>query len=182
MAHEGLGETSGRCVGVFYADDGMVVSQDPYWLQHLMNVLVGLFRKYGLAANVANSCTMTFQPGLLRSGMSEEVKALKCTGVRDSYRVRLRRSIPCPECGFEITAGSMTAHRRRMHGTELEIDWSQLPVSQTEHQPQVYNLRFLQSTKRCPCPFPGFPGFYHMWNGLRLKFISQHRGGRLKIL
>ena len=96
-----------------------------------MNVLVGLFRRYGLAANVAKSCTMTCQPGILRLGISEEAKALKYTGLGDSYRVRLRRSIPCPECGVDLTTGSMTEYRRRMHRKEPAIDWIWLPFSQT---------------------------------------------------
>ena len=33
--HERLGETVGRCLGVFYADDGMVGSRDADWLYHL---------------------------------------------------------------------------------------------------------------------------------------------------
>ena len=32
----------------------MVGSQNADWLQHAMNVLVGLFRRYGLEANVVN--------------------------------------------------------------------------------------------------------------------------------
>ena len=56
---DGLVETVGRCMGVFYADDGMVGSRDADWLQHAMNFLVGLFRRYGLEANVEKSCTMT---------------------------------------------------------------------------------------------------------------------------
>ena len=43
VAHDRLGETVGRCLGVFYANDGMVGSRDANWLlwmQHLMNVLV----------------------------------------------------------------------------------------------------------------------------------------------
>ena len=75
--------------GVFYYDDGMVGYRQPDWLQHLMNVLVILFQRYGLAANVAKSCLMTYQPGALRSGMFTEAKALKCTGVGDSYHMRL---------------------------------------------------------------------------------------------
>ena len=47
----------------------------------------------------------------------------------------------------------MTAHLLHMHRKESTIDWSQLLVSQTEHQPQMYDVRFLRSTKRCPCPF-----------------------------
>ena len=69
--------------------------------------------------------------------MSEEAMALKCTGVGDSYQVRLQSQIPCPECGVELTAGSMAAHRCRMHVTEPAINWSWLPFKQTVHQPQV---------------------------------------------
>ena len=67
----------GHCLGVFCANDSMVGYRDSEWLQHLMNVLVGLFRRYGIAANVANFRTMTCQPGALRSGMLEEAKAMK---------------------------------------------------------------------------------------------------------
>ena len=67
----------------------MVGSHDSYWLQHAMNFLVKLFRRYGLAANVSKSRTITCQPGLFRAWMSEESMSLKCTGVGDSYQVRL---------------------------------------------------------------------------------------------
>ena len=43
VAHDRLGETVGRCLGLFNADDGMVGSRGVYWLQHAINVLVGLF-------------------------------------------------------------------------------------------------------------------------------------------
>ena len=89
VAHYGLGESAGWCLGVFYYYGGMVGSRDPEWLQYLRNVLVGIFCRYGLAANAVKYCSMTFQPGALRSGMSAETKDLKCTGVGDSYRVRL---------------------------------------------------------------------------------------------
>ena len=78
--HDGLGVTIRRCLGVFYANDCMVVSRDADLLQHAINVMVGLFQRYGLAANVAKSCTMTYQPGALRLGMSTEANALKCLG------------------------------------------------------------------------------------------------------
>ena len=65
VAHDRLGETVGRCLGVFYAGNGMVGSRDSDFLQHAMNVLVGLFRRYGLVSNVSKSRTMTCQPGAL---------------------------------------------------------------------------------------------------------------------
>ena len=180
--HDGLGKTDGRCMSVFYSNDGMVDSWEPDWLQHLMNILVGLFQKYDLVANVSNSCTMTFQPGILRLGMLVEAKPLKCTGVRYSYWVRIRRRILCLECGVELTMGSMMAHRQHMHRTEPAIDWIRLPVIQTEHLPQVYVVSFPQSTKRLPCPFPGCLVSSHMWNGLRSHFIIQHWGDRIRNL
>ena len=107
VAHDGMGKTVGRCLGVFYANDGMVGSREPDWLQHTMNILVGLFRRYGLAANVNKSHTMTCQPGAIWAGMLEDAMALKCTGVGDSYQERLQRRIPYPECGVDLIVGSM---------------------------------------------------------------------------
>ena len=83
VAHDGLEEIVVRCLGVFYADNGMVGYHNLDWLQNAMNVLVGLFRRYGLASNVAKSRTISCQTGALRTGMSEEAMALKCTGVGD---------------------------------------------------------------------------------------------------
>ena len=89
-----------------------------------MKVLVRLFIRYDLAENVDKARTMTCQPGALRVGMSEESMVLKYTGVGDSYRVRLQRRISCPECGVDLTTGSMTAHLCRMYGKEPLIYWS----------------------------------------------------------
>ena len=85
LVHYELRESVGRCMGGFYANEGMVGSRDPDWLQHSMNLLVNLFRWYGLAANAVKSRYMACQPGALRPGMSAEAKALKCMGVRYSY-------------------------------------------------------------------------------------------------
>ena len=123
-----------------------------------MRVPFGLFLRYGFAENVSKSRTTTCQPGIPRSGMPEEAKTMKCTGVEYSYLVRLRRRIPCLECGVDLTTGSTTAHRRSMHRTEPAINWIRMPVSQTKHQLWVYDVRLLRSTNLCPCPFPSCPG------------------------
>ena len=85
VAHDGLVETIGRCLGAFYANNSMVGSRGLDCQQHAMNVLVILFRRYCLVANVANLLTMRCQPEQLRTGMSEEAMTLKWTGVGDSY-------------------------------------------------------------------------------------------------
>ena len=46
-------------MGVFYANEGMIGSWDPEWLQGAINILIGLFIRVGIMANVAKSKTMT---------------------------------------------------------------------------------------------------------------------------
>ena len=95
-------------------------------------------------------------------------------GVGASYCELLRRRTPCPVCSVELTSGSMTAHRRMMHGTETEIDWNRLPFSQTEYLSQAYYTRFPKGTTQCPCPLHVLPGSYWTCNGLRNHFNQQH--------
>ena len=61
VAQDGLVETVGLCVGVFYAYYGMFGSRDS------MTVLFSLFRSYGLAAKVAKSCIITCHVRALRA-------------------------------------------------------------------------------------------------------------------
>ena len=58
---EAQGETGqeGRHqAALFYADDGMVVSLDPAWLQGAFTALVGLFDRVGLQENVGKTVSM----------------------------------------------------------------------------------------------------------------------------
>ena len=47
---------------VFYADDSMVVSSDPAWLQGAFNALVAIFDRVGLLTNVGKTVSMVCQP------------------------------------------------------------------------------------------------------------------------
>ena len=62
---EARGETGreGRHqAALFYADDGMVVSSDPAWLQGAFTALVGLFDRVGLQTNVGKTVSMVCHP------------------------------------------------------------------------------------------------------------------------
>ena len=73
-----LGLAVGRCLGFLYAYNGMVLLQDTEWIQGELNVIIGLFRRYKLVANVAKSKTMTCQMRTLWSGMWKEVVGQRC--------------------------------------------------------------------------------------------------------
>ena len=59
-------------MGVFYVDDSMIRSMDLDWIQGSINVLIRLFIRVGMMANVSKSNTMTHQPGSISTGVSEE--------------------------------------------------------------------------------------------------------------
>ena len=43
VSQEGLGLAVGRCMGLFYAKNIIVLLRDPGWLQVSLNVIIGLF-------------------------------------------------------------------------------------------------------------------------------------------
>ena len=47
---------------LFYADDGMVASLDPVWMQGAFNALLGLFNMVGLQTNAGKTVGMVFHP------------------------------------------------------------------------------------------------------------------------
>ena len=150
VAHEVLGLNMGICVGFFYAYNGMIRTWDSEWLQNALNILISLFRRYGIVTSITKSWTMACKPGALWSAILEEAVGWKFTLVEVSYREQLQRRIICPKYGVELTGGYMTAHRRRMHRTETAINWNRLPVSQKERLPQVYDVRFPRGTTQFP--------------------------------
>ena len=76
-------------MGMFYEDEGKLGSRDPSWLQGDINFLVGLSIRVGLKANVAKSNTMTFHPGEICTGMSEEEFSRRSKVERSTYQERL---------------------------------------------------------------------------------------------
>ena len=120
------------------------------WIQVALNMIISLFRRYGLVANVSKSNSITCHPGEIQSGMLEELVGRQCMVRGDTCREILRRRIPFPECGVDLTGLSMTVHQQHIHGTEPDIDWNRLPVSQMDHIPQAFDVSFPKGTSQFP--------------------------------
>ena len=157
-----------------YANNIMVRAWDSEKLHNALKFLISLFRWYGISPNVTKSQTITYQPGALWSVMSEEEVGWRCMGLGVSYCEQLQRRIPWPECGVEITTGSMSAHRRKINETEPVIYWNQLPVSNTEHLPEVYDVSFPKGKTQWPCLFPGCPRSSQTLNSLLNHLNQKH--------
>ena len=76
---------------VFYADDDMVVSSDPAWLQGVFSALVAIFDRVGLLTNVNKTVSMACQPCQAGSGnRTAEGYMRRVTGEGKSFRERQR--------------------------------------------------------------------------------------------
>ena len=96
---------------MFYANDGMVVSSDPAWLQGDFSALVAIFDRVGLRTNVGKTVSMACHP--CRAGAGKRTKAgysRRLTGVGKTYTERQRERVACGECGTVISAGSISSH------------------------------------------------------------------------
>ena len=74
----------------------MIESRDSEWIHHSMNVLFGLFWRYGLADNVAKSRTIMCQPS---------TKVGDVIGVQGSVVHRGGIFLPCETLATDLLTG-----------------------------------------------------------------------------
>ena len=163
-------------------NDGLIGLRDTEWLQGDINIILGLFLRIGLMANVFKFKTKTCQPGEICLGMSEEAVGRKSTGKGATYREKLRRCMPYPDSGVDLAEGFMTSCHRRLHGTDPAIYWDWLPVSQKENLPHLFEVNFPRVMTTCQVPFLGCHGLSLTWSVLRNHFNRRHWRGSLLIL
>ena len=76
---------------VFYADDGMVVSSEPAWIQGAFSALVAIFDRVGLRTNVGKTVSMACHPCRAGSGNRTEAGcSRRLTGMGKTYVERQR--------------------------------------------------------------------------------------------
>ena len=80
---------------LFYADDGMVASSDPRWLQGAFNTLVGLFYRVVLRTNVGKTVGMVCRPCQAAVNQSEVVYGRRITEEVPTYRKRQKGRVQC---------------------------------------------------------------------------------------
>ena len=89
-AQRDLGKEGRHQAALFYADDGMVDSLDPRWLQGAFNTLVGQFDRVGLRNNAGKTFGMVCHPCQAAGNLTAEVYGSRVTGVGPTYRERLK--------------------------------------------------------------------------------------------
>ena len=130
---------------LFYADNGMVASSNPRWLQWAFTTLVGLFDRVGLDTNTGKMVSMTCRPCAAGGNQSEEAYGRKMKGAGLTFMERKRERVECRDCGKEVAAGSLDSHRMSQHGKARERRWIQIDaatVGRRGGEPKTYRIEF----------------------------------------
>ena len=85
VAHLGLGNQIRTLLAVFYADNGLVQSRDPVFLQEAFNALVALFECVGLRTHTKKAEGMACIPGRIRTSLLCEAYANRIEGFHNAW-------------------------------------------------------------------------------------------------
>ena len=136
------GEEGRHQAALFYADDGMVASSVPHWIQWEFNALVGLFEFVGLRTNVGKTVIMVCRPCQAEGNQLEAAYGQKIPGDGPAYRERQKERVEFGECGKEMAAGLLVSHRMTQHEKSKAEQWS-WEASATGGEPRIYRIAFL---------------------------------------
>ena len=97
-------EEKGECgqegrhqAALFYADDDMVASSDPRWLQGAFNTLVSLFNRVVLQTNLGKTVGMVCRPCQAAGNQLEVAYRRQISWEVPTYREQHKRWVQCRE-------------------------------------------------------------------------------------
>ena len=96
---------------LLYADDGMVASSDPRWLQWAFDTLASLFERVGLRTNAGKTVSIVCRPCQAAGTHSEAACGRSIKGEGPTYWERQKGRVQCRDCGKEMAAGSLASNR-----------------------------------------------------------------------
>ena len=80
---------------LFYANNGVVASTDPGWLQSEFDFMMGLFDQVGLHTNVRKTVGMVFRTCQAAGVRAEKAYTRRMTGEGSSFKVRQQERVIC---------------------------------------------------------------------------------------
>jgi hypothetical protein len=136
----------------FYADDGLLAARDPEHLELAFDILTSLFDRVGLKTNTLKTEAMTFLPGRIRRGLSDEAYLVRMDP--EARAAAAARKVRCELCQVELATGSLASHLETQHDVRHCYlgEAAVCPVA-----PQSYKARYMPATGKWLCPAPSCP-------------------------
>ena len=168
-----LGKEGRHQADLFYAEDGMVASSDPRWLQGALNTLVVLFDRVGLRINFGKTVGMVCHPCQAAGNLSEAAYGRRVTGEGPTYMERLKGQASCRACGELLAAVSLTSHLMTQHGRveETRRQWS---TPAAGDGPWTFRMTFPLKGAPQNCPVEVCPGQVAKRTAMQWHFLHRH--------
>ena len=159
---------------LFYADEGMVASSDPRWLQRAFNALVGLFERVGLRTNVGKTVSMACTLCSAAGNQSEEAYGQNMTGEEPTYWERQKDQVECEDCGKEMGTGSLASHLMTQNGKAKAQKWSWNDSATGRGETRTYRIEFSTKGGTRGCTVDGCLGKPGTWTAIRMHFCCRN--------
>ena len=136
----------------FYANNGVVASADPGWLQLAFDHLTGIFDQVGLWANVLKTMGVVYRPCQSSGVRADDAYTRWMIGEWWGFKERQRKRVLCPECGGEMAKGSLVTHFQTQHGV-VKGGWGpEGDESDRGDDPRTYKMVFPMKSGTRPFP------------------------------
>jgi hypothetical protein len=153
---EEVAEYMATFFAIFYIDDAFFASRDAGFLQCALTLLVNLFERVGLQANISKMYMLVCTPGRIRTQLPSESYRRMQTGWVTASKWN-SCDVECHQCGKELKASSLGRHLADVH------DIYQQAVIAEElleaRPPVLYTVSAELHARDLPCPYPGCLGW-----------------------
>jgi hypothetical protein len=86
---------------LFYADDGMIVGEDAFEVQHLLDLFTEKFASVGLKMNAEKTEAMIMEGGVVSQPISKEAYNHRISGTGKNWLEKLKEKILCSLCALK---------------------------------------------------------------------------------
>jgi hypothetical protein len=159
---ESLG--NGLMDALFYADDGMITSNNPTELQSMLENFTNSFQKMGLKMNVDKTKALIMTGKPVREKMSDTAYKRRMIGEGMSHRERQLEKIACPGCHKQVQRQYLSKHQQTKSCRKNQMNQPTPNTQETcviiepQTQPTQYSLHMpTNRITSCPalgnCPF-----------------------------
>ena len=97
---------------LFYADDGLIMSENPEDAQTTLNIFTDGFARIGLNMNAVKTEAMVLQGGKIYGSISQEAYDRRATGVGTTHRERSLQKVQCELCGETVNRQHIPKHQQ----------------------------------------------------------------------
>jgi hypothetical protein len=178
VVNEWLEKDSNKKVeAIFYADDGLLISDDPTAAQEALNIITENFARVGLKMNALKTEAMIIKGGKVYEAISNVAYNRKVTGTGMTHRERSLEKIECNCCGELVGRQYIRKHQqtakckanREKYKPEITVE---LPET-IQHEPKCYTINIVAGMEN-KCTVNNCPAMIKTAGEMRKHFRNRH--------